>query len=232
VSDSDSSPDEEANYSAPDASAGTSDGAPTTGAPTTVPVYSRIVAPDGTVTFDYVCHTDGTNAATPLANLQSESDERRNRSGCNGPNQSHVIDNRVTRMGQVLRLVCRAQAHPIQALPRLWQARTDCDAASSRSFVPRLVGMAELTPTVLTQCIQCERRCIRKMDHHCFWIGTCVGERNHGRFLLRVALTVPHSRRRSGPAHRGGRSCCPPALARLCTVRTPPAYGPRPPAPS
>ncbi len=74
VSVSDSSEDEEASVSAPDA------GARTSGAQT-VPVYNRHVAPDGAVTFDYVGLTDGTVVAAPLANLQAESDERRNRLG-------------------------------------------------------------------------------------------------------------------------------------------------------
>ena len=32
-------------------------------------------------------------------------------------------------------------------------------------------------------CLEC-RQCTAKYDHHCFWIGTCVGERNHGMFLI------------------------------------------------
>lgn len=32
-------------------------------------------------------------------------------------------------------------------------------------------------------CKECER-CVRKYDHHCFWIGGCVGELNHRKFLL------------------------------------------------
>ena len=30
------------------------------------------------------------------------------------------------------------------------------------------------------------RRCVRKYDHHCFWVGGCVGELNHGKFLVFV----------------------------------------------
>jgi hypothetical protein len=32
-------------------------------------------------------------------------------------------------------------------------------------------------------CRECER-CVRKYDHHCFWIGGCVGELNHRKFYL------------------------------------------------
>ena len=36
-------------------------------------------------------------------------------------------------------------------------------------------------------CHAC-RCCVRTFDHHCFWIGTCVGERNH--FLFAAYLYV------------------------------------------
>lgn len=32
-------------------------------------------------------------------------------------------------------------------------------------------------------CWECNK-CVRKFDHHCFWIGGCVGELNHGKFFL------------------------------------------------
>jgi palmitoyltransferase len=33
--------------------------------------------------------------------------------------------------------------------------------------------------------------CVRKYDHHCFWIGTCCGEHNHGRFfVLLIAINT------------------------------------------
>ncbi|CAG9327128.1 unnamed protein product [Blepharisma stoltei] len=36
-------------------------------------------------------------------------------------------------------------------------------------------------------CKKCEE-CVAKFDHHCFWIGSCIGELNHFRFCLYLAL--------------------------------------------
>ena len=35
-------------------------------------------------------------------------------------------------------------------------------------------------------CHDCGR-CVRRFDHHCFWVGTCVGEKNHARFVFYLA---------------------------------------------
>ena len=35
-------------------------------------------------------------------------------------------------------------------------------------------------------CHDCGR-CVRRFDHHCFWVGTCVGEKNHARFVWYLA---------------------------------------------
>jgi hypothetical protein len=35
-------------------------------------------------------------------------------------------------------------------------------------------------------CHDCGR-CVRRFDHHCFWVGTCVGEKNHARFVCYLA---------------------------------------------
>lgn len=35
-------------------------------------------------------------------------------------------------------------------------------------------------------CHDCGR-CVKKFDHHCFWVGTCVGEKNHARFVWYLA---------------------------------------------
>lgn len=33
--------------------------------------------------------------------------------------------------------------------------------------------------------------CVAKFDHHCFWIGGCVGELNHRRFISMLGLMTP-----------------------------------------
>jgi DHHC palmitoyltransferase len=38
-------------------------------------------------------------------------------------------------------------------------------------------------PLRTKHCHDCDR-CVATFDHHCFWIGACVGEMNHRRFVL------------------------------------------------
>lgn len=47
----------------------------------------------------------------------------------------------------------------------------------------RYCTVCEIWQPVRTKhCDKC-RKCIPRFDHHCFWIGTCVGARNHRFFL-------------------------------------------------
>lgn len=42
-------------------------------------------------------------------------------------------------------------------------------------------------PVRTKHCDKCAK-CVRKFDHHCFWVGACVGERNHPRFVALLCV--------------------------------------------
>jgi len=58
-------------------------------------------------------------------------------------------------------------------------------------------GITETLPNGMKYCVTCHiwrpprakhckycKACVRGFDHHCLWVGTCIGERNHISFVL------------------------------------------------
>ena len=49
------------------------------------------------------------------------------------------------------------------------------------SQVKFCVSCSVFRPPLATHCKQC-KRCVEEMDHHCPWLGTCIGRHNYKYF--------------------------------------------------
>lgn len=55
-------------------------------------------------------------------------------------------------------------------------------------------------PLRTKHCLKCEvwhldrpgSGCVPKYDHHCFWLGTCIGQKNHARFIAVVVSAAAY----------------------------------------
>ena len=67
------------------------------------------------------------------------------------------------------------------------------DCPQKTIVIPRNRGCEFCRISVLPyrakHCKECNR-CVRKYDHHCFWIGSCVGELNHRGFYGFISLQM------------------------------------------
>ncbi|KAK3607132.1 hypothetical protein CHS0354_036074 [Potamilus streckersoni] len=60
----------------------------------------------------------------------------------------------------------------------------DCEEPLDKGSKYRYCDFCEIQqPMRSKHCEDC-KRCVRKYDHHCPWLETCVGERNHKFFLM------------------------------------------------
>ncbi|XP_017283274.1 palmitoyltransferase ZDHHC12-A [Kryptolebias marmoratus] len=68
----------------------------------------------------------------------------------------------------------------------------EMEAMISESSTPRLrrCGFCQLQQPMRAKHCQSCKHCVRRFDHHCPWIGNCVGERNHRWFVVYLLVQL------------------------------------------
>jgi DHHC palmitoyltransferase len=76
----------------------------------------------------------------------------------------------------------------------LEETKVDDSMDTHENTLPKLHFCEKLEiylPYRAKYCNECEA-VVAKFDHHCFWLGGCVGELNHGKFWIMVASMTLH----------------------------------------
>lgn len=61
---------------------------------------------------------------------------------------------------------------------------------SSINYICRFCSLCKMVQPLRTKhCKECEA-CVAKYDHHCFWLGSCIGELNLRKFWIMLSLQV------------------------------------------
>ena len=77
----------------------------------------------------------------------------------------------------------------IELRPPCVEANTD-DAGVYKGTRRKVCDRCMFAPPLRSHhCKECDR-CVATFDHHCHFLGTCIGERNHLRFLIFVFLQL------------------------------------------
>jgi palmitoyltransferase ZDHHC9/14/18/palmitoyltransferase len=94
--------------------------------------------------------------------------------------------------GEILSRLLDADAYEVNRVAvthaplSIYEHNNLCEGVGSVSFCATC-GIHR--PRLSTHCRQCDS-CVMGWDHHCNWIGTCVGQRNH-RHFVQFLVNVP-----------------------------------------